>query len=98
LLCARAFSGSGGLLSLFAAASLLLGCFNLLPAQPLDGWRILSSFLKNEKTSEFISLATALLAAALGSALFVFTGSISLLFTGGILALRQSVMYNNKTY
>jgi len=97
ILCAALFAGSSDLPALFSAASLLLGCFNLLPAHPLDGWRILKCFLKSEKASAVLSLITAGLTAALGAVLFVRSGSVSLLLSGCMLALRQSVMYNNKT-
>ncbi len=95
LLCAALFAGKSGLFGLFAAASLLLDCFNLLPAHPLDGWRIVRTFLKNEKAVAAVSFAAALLAAALGAVLFVFSGSPMLLLSGVTLALRQRVMYNN---
>lgn len=47
-------------LLLFAGTSLILTIFNLIPAKPLDGWRILSSIFPNaaEPVSLFSGMAT----------------------------------------
>src|SRR5262249_37085882 len=48
--------GVATLLSIFLSLNLLLGCFNLLPIPPLDGWSVLPLFVSDRgayKLQEF---------------------------------------------
>lgn len=79
-LAAMRAAGQG--LRMSGAVSLLLSCFNLLPALPLDGGRALA-LLCRARTVRACSLGTALLLMAAGLwALFEY-GSLSLLVMGG---------------
>jgi Zn-dependent protease len=48
--------GIATLLSIFLSLNILLGCFNLLPIPPLDGWSVLPLFVSDRgayKLQEF---------------------------------------------
>lgn len=84
-----AMRAAGKSLRMSGAISLLLSCFNLLPALPLDGGRALS-LLCRARTVRLCSRAAALLLMAAGLwALFEY-GSLSLLVMGGWLLVYNS--------
>ena len=76
-----AFFAGGDFLITSAALSLVLTFFNLLPALPLDGGRIVSSLCTAGKVRQ-ISLVCALCVMSTGLALLVFFGTASLLIIG----------------
>jgi len=62
ILSAVIFAGREGLAGVFAASSLLLGIYNMLPVYPLDGGRILKAALRKYKSSSTILTVSALIA------------------------------------
>ncbi|MGE4548691.1 MAG: M50 family metallopeptidase [Intestinibacillus sp.] len=78
----------------FAGANVLLGAFNLLPVQPLDGWTALGCILAplgatGERLQRAVSVLAAALLTAVGGLLFVRGWGAAVLGMGAALLLQQ---------
>lgn len=74
-------------LLLFAGGNAVLSVFNLLPAKPLDGWRLLSALWPQKARSISIGTAVLLLAAGIGAMLAGY--GIGLAVMGIVLLLQE---------